>query len=66
MTGASFAPNGTYYIELMRPDGSVFFSQGFGSGSASTGPQMLDATGVWRVEVNPYGTDTGTVTLKLT
>lgn len=54
------------YVELHRPDGS--YAGAFtclGAGCAS-GPFNLDATGTWTLLVDPSGTSTGTVKIKLT
>src|SRR5205807_2420668 len=50
------------------PDGSAFSSIGFGNGDSFYDPEYsgpLDATGQWKIEINPAGADTGTVTVLL-
>jgi hypothetical protein len=71
LTSATFAPNGFYYATLIRPDGTPFYNAGEATGDGFVDPDFypagsFDQSGTWQIEINPNGTDTGSVKVQLT
>jgi hypothetical protein len=57
---------GTMYLRLLKPDGSVLFSNNYNAVSFDLPAQTLPASGTYKVSFDPLGTSTGSINVTVT
>lgn len=53
-------------VSFVRPNGTVFSSTSTCNADLVLGPSILDSTGTWKVALDPQGSVTGTLIIRLT
>src|SRR4029079_5634812 len=61
-TSSTFA---SAYVEWIRPNGTQLTYSGFATGTAFHGPVTLDATGTWKIRIDPTSANTGKTNLDI-